>query len=202
MTKFNSNNEKLTLPNLGKWIIYYYVVWFDERPNNILNELEDFAKGKDPYDPDTAEQFNDDPLKYWSYMSGGANKELHKVATRVFSITVTTAAVERLFSNMGHLHSDRRNRLDHNKVLSMGQIRNDMNYRRKKTEIDESRKKFHSENYAAPVEESEIQEIGPIGSIERIKRTRHPAINRQKGKWEIEEIFEYNLDDPSFYQEL
>ena len=44
--------------------------------------------------------------------------------------------------------------------------------------------------------------LGPIGSIERIKRTRHPAINRQKGKWEIEEIFEYNLDDPSFYQEL
>jgi hypothetical protein len=74
--------------------------------------LEDFAKGKDPYDPDTAEQFNDNPLKYWSYMSGGANKELHKVAKRVFSITVTTAAVECLFSNMGHLHSDRRNRLD------------------------------------------------------------------------------------------
>ncbi|CAJ0846812.1 14680_t:CDS:2, partial [Entrophospora sp. SA101] len=111
-------------------------------------------------------------------------------------------------------------RLDHhNKVLSMGQLRNDMNYRRKKTEIDESQKKFHSENYVAPVEESEIQEseisnesfigdienevqLGPIGSIERIKRTRHPAINRQKGKWEIEEIFEYNLDDPSFYQEL
>ncbi|CAJ0840357.1 16853_t:CDS:1, partial [Entrophospora sp. SA101] len=40
----------------------------------------------------------------------------------------------------------------------MGQLRNDMNNRRKKTEIDESQKKFHSKNYVAPVEESEIQE--------------------------------------------
>ena len=30
----------------------------------------------------------------------------------------------------------------------------------------------------------------------------HPAINRQKGKWEMEEIFEDDLNDPSFYQEL
>ena len=26
----------------------------------------------------------------------------------------------------------------------------------------------------------------------------HPAINRQKGKWEIEEIFKDDLNDPSF----
>ncbi|CAJ0841421.1 10179_t:CDS:2 [Entrophospora sp. SA101] len=96
----------------------------------------------------------------------------------------------------------------------MGQLRNDMNNRRKKTEIDESQKKFHSKNYVAPVEESEIQESeisneSFIGNIENevqwnavMDRTRHPAINRQKGKWEIEEIFENNLDDPSFYQEL
>ncbi|CAH1762281.1 11138_t:CDS:2, partial [Entrophospora sp. SA101] len=127
------------------------------------------------------------------YMGGGTNKELHKVAKRVFSITVMTAAVECLFSNMGHLHSDRRNRLD--------------------TEIDESQKKFHSENYVAPVEESEIQESeisneSFIGDIENVVQWNAvmgrwmEMLNDEKGKWKIEEIFEYNLDDPSFYQEL
>ncbi|CAJ0855977.1 8408_t:CDS:2, partial [Entrophospora sp. SA101] len=105
-------------------------------------------------------------------------------------------------------------RLDHhNKVLSMCQLRNDMNYRRKKTEIDESQKKIHSENYVAPVEESEIQESeisneSFIGDIENevqwnaVMGWWMEMLNDEKGKWEIEEIFEYNLDDPSFYQEL
>ncbi|CAJ0913745.1 2829_t:CDS:2, partial [Entrophospora sp. SA101] len=61
-------------------------------------------------------------------------------------------------ATLNKLQRDKAHLDHHNKVLSMGQLRNDMNYRRKKTEIDESQKKFHSENYVAPVEESEIQE--------------------------------------------
>ncbi|CAJ0841771.1 4049_t:CDS:2 [Entrophospora sp. SA101] len=60
---------------------------------------------------------------------------------------------------------------------------NDMNYRRKKTEIDESQKKFHSENYVAPVEESEIQESeisneSFIGDIENVVQW-----NAVMGRW-------------------
>ncbi|CAH1758818.1 148_t:CDS:2 [Entrophospora sp. SA101] len=39
-------------------------------------------------------------------------------------------------------------------------------------------------------------------TVERIKCTRHPAIIDRKEKWEIEENFEGDLNDPSFYQEL
>ncbi|GBC10038.1 hypothetical protein RclHR1_00930016 [Rhizophagus clarus] len=57
--------------------------------------------------------FNEDPM------------ELYHIAERIFSIAVTTASLERLFSTMGWLHSKRQNRLAHKKVLGMTQILNE-----------------------------------------------------------------------------
>ncbi|CAB4390526.1 unnamed protein product [Rhizophagus irregularis] len=50
----------------------------------------------------------------------GYSKELYRVAERIFSIAVTTASLERLFSTMGWLHSKRRNHLAHEKFRSTG----------------------------------------------------------------------------------
>ena len=49
-------------------------------------------------------------LGYWNYTQG-YSKELYKVGQRIFSITVSIAFLERLFSTIGWYHSKRRNRL-------------------------------------------------------------------------------------------
>ena len=62
------------------------------------------------YTDTIARQFKDNILGYWNYTQG-YSKELYKIGQRIFSITVSTASLERLFSTMGWYHSKRRNRL-------------------------------------------------------------------------------------------
>jgi hypothetical protein len=107
-TFFSSN--ALSYVQLGRWILYYYKAWFGESPRHILFELSEFSEGQYPYDEETYSQFNNDILQFWKY-ARSHTKELYKVAQRVFSITVNTASIERIFSIMGWLHSPRRNRL-------------------------------------------------------------------------------------------
>ncbi|EXX53229.1 hypothetical protein RirG_245900 [Rhizophagus irregularis DAOM 197198w] len=85
----------------------------------------------------------------------GYSKELYRVAKRIFSIAVTTASLERLFSTMGWLHSKRRNRLAHEKVLGMTQLRASMQQKLKQKKIDEDALKFRSTGVALPVNENE-----------------------------------------------
>ncbi|CAB5177443.1 unnamed protein product [Rhizophagus irregularis] len=83
-----------------------------------LVELEAYRQKKYPYNDATSRQFNNNVLEFWNYVRG-YSKELYCVAERIFSIAVTTASLERLFFTMGWLHSKRRNRLAHEKVLGM-----------------------------------------------------------------------------------
>jgi hypothetical protein len=108
-TKFNSALN-LSFPHLAKWILYYYCAWFREEPIVLLAELEDYRSKKYPYTDSIAKQFKNNILGYWNFTKG-YSKELYKVAQRIFSITVSTASLERLFSTMGWYHSKRRNRL-------------------------------------------------------------------------------------------
>lgn len=108
--KFNPQIETLSFPHLGKWVTYYYCAWFNEDPTVLLVELEAYRQKKYPYNDATAQQFNNNILEFWNYVRG-YSKELYRVAERIFSIAVTTASLERLFSTMGWLHSKRRNRL-------------------------------------------------------------------------------------------
>ncbi|CAB4374332.1 unnamed protein product [Rhizophagus irregularis] len=64
------------------------------------------------------------------------SKELCKVAQRIFSITVSTASLERLFSTMGWYHSKQRNRLKSEKVLGLAQIRAHMQRKQQVRELD------------------------------------------------------------------
>ncbi|GBB84564.1 hypothetical protein RclHR1_11130001 [Rhizophagus clarus] len=139
--KFNPQIETLSFPHLGKWVIYYYCAWFNEDPMVILVELEAYRQKKYPYNDATARQFNNNVLEFWNYVRG-YSKELYRVAERIFSIAVTTASLERLFSTMGWLHSKRRNRLAHKKVLGMTQIRASMQQRLKQKKIDDDALKF------------------------------------------------------------
>jgi len=84
-------------------------VWFQCEPQHILRELEEYKRKKYPFDNNTYSQFYD-ILQYWNFVAD-ATSELHLVANRIFSITITSASIERIFSTMGWLHSACRNRL-------------------------------------------------------------------------------------------
>lgn len=94
----------------GKWLIYYYQAWSEKESTSILCELDDFRLEKYPFDDNTYKQFRGDILKYWCYAKESTD-ELGFVACRLFGICVNAASVERLWSCMGFLQSNRRNRL-------------------------------------------------------------------------------------------
>jgi hypothetical protein len=113
--------------NLGKWASIYYAMWFDEPPQRILWEIQIYNSGqKFPFDRETISQFGDGSLgDYWSFCEEAA-PELSRMAQFLFSITVTSASCERLFSRMGSVHTDARNRLNSEKVLKICQIHSDI----------------------------------------------------------------------------
>jgi len=95
---------------IGTWLDYYYKAWTFNKPTKLLAELESYRVKKSPFNNDTFEQFGEDILAYWYYCSTMC-KELGFVATKIFSICINSASVERLFSSMGFLYTSRRNRL-------------------------------------------------------------------------------------------
>ncbi len=88
--------------------LYYYCVWFHEEPTVLLSELEDYRSKKYPYIESISKQFKNNILGYWDFTKS-YSKELYKVIQQIFSITVSTASLEWLFSIMGWYHSKRRN---------------------------------------------------------------------------------------------
>jgi hypothetical protein len=110
MKYFSNTISNFNYPIFGKWLAYYYSVWFKKEPKCILREFDDFRLSKFPFNYDTYEQFNGDIWCYWCYVSTSTN-ELGPVACRIFGICVNAASVERLWSCMGFLQTNRRNRL-------------------------------------------------------------------------------------------
>ncbi|RHZ78897.1 hypothetical protein Glove_155g143 [Diversispora epigaea] len=100
MKKFYNNN--INYATVGPWLGYYYHAWTGQHSKCILRE-------------------------YWNFANASTN-ELGFVACRIFGICVNAASVERLWSCMGFLHSNRRNRLSNAKVLEMSKLRADITY--------------------------------------------------------------------------
>ncbi|GBC53195.2 ribonuclease H-like domain-containing protein [Rhizophagus irregularis DAOM 181602=DAOM 197198] len=143
-TKFNPALN-LSFPHLAKWVLYYYCAWFKEEPTVLLAELEEYRSKKYPYTDSISKQFKNNILDYWNFTKG-YSKELYRVAQRIFSITVSTASLERLFSTMGWYHSKRRNRLKAEKVLSLAQIRASMQRQQQLYELD-----YHAKQYQTTI---------------------------------------------------
>ena len=110
LKKFNPDLESINFVMIGTWLDYYYKAWTFNKPTKLLAELESYQVKKPLFNDDTFEQFGEDILAYWYYCSTMC-KELGFVATKIFSICINSASVERLFSSMGFLHILRRNRL-------------------------------------------------------------------------------------------
>ncbi|RHZ47354.1 hypothetical protein Glove_585g38 [Diversispora epigaea] len=87
----------------------------------IPRELKNFRLELYPFNLATWNQFNGDIYRYWSFACASTN-ELGFVACRVFGICVNAASVERLWSCMGFLQSNRCNRLSNTKALEIKEI--------------------------------------------------------------------------------
>ena len=110
LDKFNPDLETINFVIMGNWLGYYYKAWSLEKPIKLLSQFESYRVKKQPFNDETYEQFGDDILAYWYYCSTMC-KELGFIATKIFSICINSASVERLFSSMGFLHTPRRNKL-------------------------------------------------------------------------------------------
>jgi hypothetical protein len=106
MTYFKDQSV-INYTKLGKYLIYYYRVWLGKEPTCILRKFSDFSMSVYPFDENTYDQFGD-IWRYWRYAADSTN-ELGFVACRLYGICVNAAAIERLWSCMGFLQTDRRN---------------------------------------------------------------------------------------------
>ena len=102
--KFNKNIANLTYTHFGQWINYYFNVWFEKLPTKILREYLHYQREIYPFDIATFNQLGCDIIDFWDSAKGQA-PELSEFALHLFGIYVNAASVERLWSNMGFLHS-------------------------------------------------------------------------------------------------
>ncbi|GBB85266.1 hypothetical protein RclHR1_11820007 [Rhizophagus clarus] len=154
LSKFHTSISNLSLTNLGKWLKYYYEAWFGSKPRTVLAEFVQYIKELDPYDDNSFTQFQGRLVDFWEFTSG-IGPELAKIAIRIHGICVNFASVERLWSSMGYLHTNRRNRLKSNKVLAMAQIRSDIFYNRNIRNAKNGEKKIRQLHIATPIPEEE-----------------------------------------------
>ncbi|CAB4399228.1 unnamed protein product [Rhizophagus irregularis] len=108
--KFRSSTSNLTWTHIGQWLKFYFESWFNSKPKSILAELIKYKREEDPYDMDSFNQFKGNLVDFWESTSG-IGPELARVAVQIHGICVNSASVERLWSSIGYLHTNRRNRL-------------------------------------------------------------------------------------------
>lgn len=111
ISKFNPLARNVSYTHFGQWLVYYYQAWFNEMPKKILREYLSYQRKLFPFNFETYNQFEENIIDFWESARGLA-PELSRLALHLFGICVNAASVERLWSNMGFLHSKRRNRLD------------------------------------------------------------------------------------------
>ncbi|CAB5389959.1 unnamed protein product [Rhizophagus irregularis] len=107
---FRSSTSNLTWTHIGQWLKFYFESWFNSKPKSILAELIKYKREEDPYDMDSFNQFKGNLVDFWESTSG-IGPELARVAVQIHGICVNSASVERLWSSIGYLHTNRRNRL-------------------------------------------------------------------------------------------
>ena len=107
---FSSSATNVSYAYFGQWIIYYYQVWFNKMPKKILREYLSYQRENFPFNLETYNQFDGNIIDFWE-STVGLTEELSYFALRLFGICINSASVERLWSNMGFLHTKHRNRL-------------------------------------------------------------------------------------------
>jgi hypothetical protein len=107
---FKNDTPNFSYTYFGQWINYFYQVWFGIPPIQILREYLSYQKKVYPFDMKTFSQLNYEVVDFWD-LAKGAAPELSRLALHLHGICINSASVERLWSNMGFMHSKKRNRL-------------------------------------------------------------------------------------------
>ncbi|CAG8618811.1 26301_t:CDS:2, partial [Racocetra persica] len=81
-----------------------------ELENLLWVDLELFRQKQSPFNAITSRQFSNDVIGYWSHYASCA-KELEQVVLQIYEICVDAASVECLWSSIGFIYSNRRNKL-------------------------------------------------------------------------------------------
>lgn len=135
--------EARRLTDITKYCIKYYKKFFKKNPETLAEEIGRFDKHEDlPNDPlfkiikNFGKQVNE---LFWIGYSEHSLPELTELACHIFGISVNSASVESLFSDMGDIYSKKRNRrLPQNDVLALAQIKNSLAIKRKVNETGEN----------------------------------------------------------------
>ncbi len=86
------------------------MVWSEKEFTYILRKFDNFHLGNYSFDDDIYRQFNGDIWRYWCFAKVSTN-ELGLVAYTLFDICINVASIECLWSCIGFLHTNHRNRL-------------------------------------------------------------------------------------------
>ena len=73
-------------------------------PTRILRQYLSYQREVFPFNPETYNQFDDNIIDFWESAQGLA-PELSRLELHLFGICINAASVERLWSNMGFLHT-------------------------------------------------------------------------------------------------
>ncbi|ETP44402.1 hypothetical protein F442_08997, partial [Phytophthora nicotianae P10297] len=99
---------------LCKIAIYYYRRLFNtEDTGHLRRDMLAWMKGR--FTRTKYSEFPNAPWEYWDCVA--TERQLPNLAMRVLSIAVNTATCERLFSELGLIHTAKRNRMAANKTL-------------------------------------------------------------------------------------
>ncbi|CAG8469248.1 1596_t:CDS:2 [Scutellospora calospora] len=178
-------------------------------------------KRKYSFDFATYKQFEKNALGFWEFASN-STRELGPLAIRLFGICVNAASVERLWSSMGFLHTNRRCRLHNDKVLAMSQIHQPTDGQiGLNIDMDEDNRLYNEssditnaddwenqlrdweqiliDEEVARQEEEEEQRDNPHDYMEGdlLNNYKHLAVD-DKAKWELCSIFSVQFQKPDY----
>ncbi|KAG2786193.1 hypothetical protein JG687_00010362 [Phytophthora cactorum] len=125
---------------LVKALVYYYCRLFStEDIGQIRRDMLAWMKGR--FTRTKPSEFPGSPWEFWESVATQRPKSmLSKLAMRVLSIAVNTATYERLFSELGAIHTAKRNRLDANKPPDLQIVAQHVRQRELQEEACDARK--------------------------------------------------------------
>lgn len=136
------NTKVSGIDRLPKIAVYYYRRLFQtEDISNIRMDM--FAWMEGTFTRTKASEFVGSPCAYWRYLAMEKHDSLlPRLAMVVLSLAVNTATCERLFSELGMIHTAKRNRLHASKVLDIHTIAKHVRQRSRRHAAQDPRKKL------------------------------------------------------------
>ncbi|GMF46130.1 unnamed protein product [Phytophthora fragariaefolia] len=127
--------------SLCKIAVYYYRRLFStEKIGEIRRDMLNWMKGR--FTHLTASEFPRCPWQYWECVaSENPSSAVPKLAIRLISIAVNTATCERLFSELGLIHTPKRNRMAASKTLDFHTVAKHVRQREHKNAVESNNPK-------------------------------------------------------------